>query len=90
MTPWQIAWLVIAVVAVFVTVYDKLAAKRGGPRMPEAWLFLLALAGGAAPMYATMLCIRHKTRHKRFMLGLPAILLVQLAVFLLYRQPPSL
>ena len=76
-------WYLCAVsaVAVFVTVYDKCAAKHRRRRTPEKTLFLLALLGGSAAMYLTMLLIRHKTLHKRFMLGLPAILLAQLAVY---------
>ncbi len=62
---------VIAVVAVVVTAADKLAAKKGAWRIPEATLMLIGLFGGALPMYVTMKTIRHKTKHKKFMIGLP-------------------
>lgn len=51
--------------------------------MPEKTLFALSVVGGALGMYATMCLIRHKTRHKRFMIGLPIIILIQ-SVILLY------
>ncbi len=63
--------IVIAFVAVIVTAFDKLAAKKGAWRIPEATLMLIGLFGGALPMYVTMKTIRHKTKHKKFMIGLP-------------------
>lgn len=62
----------ISVVTIIVTVYDKAAAKAGKWRIPEATLLLLGLFGGALGEYAIMKIIRHKTKHKRFMLLLPA------------------
>lgn len=62
---------VMALVSVILTVADKVSAKRGGWRVPEATLMTLGLFGGALPMYITMKFIRHKTKHKKFMIGLP-------------------
>ena len=72
---------VISVIAAVITIYDKVIAGSGRRRVPEQTLFLLALLGGAAAMYVTMLLIRHKTKHKRFMLGLPLIVAIQLAAW---------
>lgn len=72
----------VSAVAIILTVNDKCCAKRKRSRVPEAVLFLVALLGGCAAMYLTMLLIRHKTLHKRFMLGLPAILLVQVFCYI--------
>ena len=80
-------WLaVISVITAAVTVADKLKAKRGSRRIPEKTLFALALLGGGVAEYFTMRLIRHKTLHKSFMLGLPAIIILQLVftVFVLY------
>ena len=69
---------VISLVAVCVTVYDKIAAKiRPRNRTPEAALILIGALGGACAMLVTMFIIRHKTQHAKFMLGLPAIILLQ-------------
>lgn len=67
----------ISAVAVFVTVGDKLSAKKGGRRVSENTLMMLAALGGSAAMLLIMLLIRHKTRHIKFMLGIPIIILFQ-------------
>ncbi len=69
---------VISLVSVILTVSDKLYAKRPGHRrVPESTLLLYAAFGGSAAMLLTMLLIRHKTKHIKFMLGIPLILLFQ-------------
>ncbi|MBQ7921123.1 MAG: DUF1294 domain-containing protein [Clostridia bacterium] len=69
----------ISLLAVIYTVADKVKAKRGKWRVPEATLFFLAIIGGSAAMYITMLTIRHKTKHLRFMIGIPLIIILQAA-----------
>ena len=80
-------WLYLAavsLVAVIVTVYDKWAARhRPRHRIRERTLLLLAAAGGSAAMLLTMLLIRHKTRHMKFMVGIPLIMLLQAALLFL-------
>lgn len=72
---------VISIISVIVTIYDKWAAKRRPKkRIRESSLLALALAGGSVAMFAAMLIIRHKTRHAKFMVGLPIVIAVQLAV----------
>lgn len=66
------------------TMSDKSRAKKHKRRIPERTLFLTAAFGGAAAMYLTMLTIRHKTKHKRFMIGLPLIIFAQAALLILY------
>lgn len=61
---------------------DKAKAKRGAWRIPEKVLFLSALIGGSIGAIAGMFVFRHKTKHLSFVLGLPAILLLQLALAL--------
>ena len=76
-----IYFLAISVITAVVTVYDKKEAKsRPKHRVPEKVLFLLALLGGSAAELLVMLKIRHKTKHKRFMMGLPLIIVVQVVV----------
>ena len=72
---------VCAVLSVILTVHDKRVSKiPGHRRVRERTLLLLPLLGPALPEFLTMLLIRHKTRHKRFMLGLPAMMLLHLAL----------
>ncbi len=72
--------LPLSLLAAILTVYDKAIAGSGRRRIPEKTLLLLAVLGGAPAMYLTMLLIRHKTRHKKFMIGLPVIMLLQAAL----------
>ena len=67
----------ISVITFFVTAYDKIAAKKGSWRVSEKLLFTLAILGGSVSEYFTMRLIRHKTLHKRFMIGLPLIIIIQ-------------
>ena len=74
----------ISLVTVIITVYDKKAAKKFPKnRIPEKVLFALAIAGGSLAEFITMLKIRHKTRHIKFMVGLPVIFGLQVAVIIL-------
>ena len=78
----------ISLVSIIVCCYDKAAAKhRPKHRTREATLLLLSALGGSAAMLVTMLIIRHKTKHLKFMVGIPVILLLQgaVAAFLLTR-----
>lgn len=64
---------------------DKKKARRGAWRIPEATLMTVAALGGSIGSLAGMYLFRHKTRHPKFYLGIPAILVLQLilAFFLL-------
>ncbi len=62
---------------------DKAKARRRAFRIPEARLFGIALLGGSLGSIAGMYVFRHKTRHWYFVLGMPAILILQVAILLL-------
>ena len=79
-----IYWAIISVVTVIATVYDKGAARKGGQRVSEAMLILLALLGGAVAELFVMKKIHHKTLHKKFMIGLPLIILLHIALVIVY------
>lgn len=59
---------------------DKRRARQGAWRVPERTLFILALLGGSAGSLIGMRIFRHKTRHKRFSIGIPLILAAQLSL----------
>ena len=82
MNPLLIYFLVISAVSVVVTILDKIAAQRRALRVPEIVLLLLAAAGGSVAMFITMLIIRHKTLHPKFMIGIPVIFVLQIAALL--------
>ena len=52
-------------------------------RISENNLILLACLGGSVFMYIFMKVIRHKTKHKKFMIGIPVIIAVQVIVIIL-------
>lgn len=58
---------------------DKLKAKAHWWRIPEATLLVLAAIGGSVGALVAMYTVRHKTQHKKFKYGVPAILLLQIA-----------
>lgn len=71
---------IINVLSFIVSFMDKRAAIRGRRRIPEKTLFIYAAVGGSIGLYLSMLFFRHKTRHLSFMLGIPLIILLQIAV----------
>lgn len=69
--------------------FDKLKAKRHQRRIPENTLLLLALVGGSVGAWWGMKVWHHKTRHKKFTLGIPILFLLQTAlVAYLWRKYP--
>ena len=68
--------IIISVISDIVTITDKICAKYKKHRVKERTLFILAALGGCVTMYLTMLLIRHKTKHKRFMIGLPLMIVL--------------
>ena len=73
----------VSAITAIITAVDKYKAKKGAFRISEATLFILALTGGALSEYVTMRLIHHKTLHKRFMIGLPLIILLQITAAIL-------
>ncbi len=73
---------VIGVVSAILTVVDKRASKKRKRRISEKTLLLLGLAGGALPMFTTMKLIRHKTKHKKFMIALPLEIVLHIIIIL--------
>lgn len=74
-------WLAaVSGLAVILTLHDKRAARRGARRVPERMLLLVCALGGSAAMLAVMRIVRHKTKHAKFMVGIPVMIVVQVAV----------
>ena len=72
---------VISILSVITCIYDKLAAKVAKRhRTREAVLLGLSAIGGSVAMLITMFIIRHKTKHIKFMLGIPLIIILQAAL----------
>ena len=77
-------FLLISVITSCITAADKIKAKKSKHRTSERTLFILAFLGGSVGEYITMKLIRHKTLHKRFMIGLPVIIFLQVSVIIIF------
>ena len=81
---YLISYLIIINVIAFVAFgIDKLKAKKSWWRIPEATLIGMVSAGGSIGALLGMRYWRHKTRHRKFKYGLPAILLIHIALAML-------
>lgn len=77
-----LTYYLLAINAVAFIMYgiDKYKAKKAKWRIPEATLLLLAVLGGSIGAWMGMKVWHHKTMHKKFKYGIPAILLIQIAL----------
>lgn len=81
-----IYFLIVNAIAFLLMLVDKQKAKRKLWRIPESTLLLSAAIGGSIGALAGMYTFRHKTKHLKFTLGVPMILIAQIvAAFLLLR-----
>lgn len=72
--------LIINIIGIAIMGIDKSKAKRHAWRIPEKVLFLVSLLGGSIGTWAGMYLFRHKTKHWYFVIGMPAILIIQIVV----------
>ena len=90
---WIFGYLaVMNILGLFFMGFDKYQAKKGGFRISEATLFTTAILGGSIGSLAGMYLFRHKTKHWYFVVGMPLILVLQLAVTLIviYKLPVAI
>lgn len=78
---YLLAYLLIINAAGFLLMRsDKVRARKNRWRIPEATLMTVAALGGSVGSLLGMYTFRHKTRHLKFTLGIPAILVAQAAL----------
>ncbi len=79
---------VVNVVAFFIIAYDKRQARRGNSteRISEGLLFFMATAFGSVGVYAGMLVFRHKTQKWYFQIGIPLLIIENLALLYVIRE----
>ena len=79
-------FIAINILAIILTITDKLKAIHNKWRIPENTLLLVSALGGSLCMLITMVIIRHKTRKLKFMLGIPIIIVLQcIVVYFLFK-----
>lgn len=71
--------VIVNIVGLAIMGIDKQKAKRHSWRISEKTLFVIALVGGSIGVKGGMQLFRHKTHHKQFVYGVPAIIILQLA-----------
>lgn len=82
-SPIRILWLyliIINIVTFFLMGIDKRKAIKAKWRIPESKLFLFAWLGGSLGGILGIYAFRHKTKHKKFTIGFPLILILQIAL----------
>ncbi len=70
--------LIINALGFVLMLADKYSAKNNLRRTPEVVLLSVAVIGGSLGCWSGMYAVRHKTKHKRFTVGIPLILLLQI------------
>ena len=71
----------INLTAFLIMAYDKHVSKQGGDtgRIPEGVIFFMATAFGSVGVLFSMLILRHKTRKWYFKIGIPLLIMQNLA-----------
>lgn len=77
-----IYYLIINLIGFAIMGIDKRKAIKGAYRIPEATLFCVALLGGSLGTTLGMNLFRHKTKHWYFVVGMPFIFFIQLALMI--------
>ena len=77
-----IYFFIINLFAIFLMKYDKVKAINNQYRVSEKTLFLIALILGGIGIYIGMYLFRHKTKHVKFTVGIPLIIILNIN----YRQ----
>ena len=80
--------IIINIVTFLVYGIDKWKARKTMWRIREASLLMLAVLGGSIGAWLGMKVWHHKTQHKKFRYGIPAIIIIQLVIigYFLYIQ----
>ncbi len=84
-----ICYLIVINIISFLSMgWDKRKAKTHRYRTPESVLFILAILGGSIGSIFGMYGFRHKTQHWYFVVGMPVILILQIAIGVLIYMAP--
>jgi len=73
--------LILNIISLLVVGYDKRMARTGSWRVAESTLLTLGLIGGALGIYLGMHIFHHKTRHLKFIYGIPFCLIANVATY---------
>lgn len=74
--------LIVNAAAFALMLVDKYKARKHLWRIPESTLMMSAALGGSIGALAGMYLVRHKTKHRKFTVGIPLILAVQIILMI--------
>ena len=80
----------VNLISAVVCCYDKRQAIKGKRRISEKTLLNLSALGGGIAMYITMILIHHKTKHPKFMVGIPIIIATETVILLIILKKLSI
>ena len=72
--------LIMNAAGFLVMTIDKVYARKNMWRIPERTLLGVAAMGGSIGVLTAMYTVRHKTKHIKFVIGVPLILALQIAL----------
>jgi len=82
------SFALLNILAFSVMAYDKRISRKGGDteRIPEGLIFCMAIAFGSVGVYLGMLLFRHKTRKWYFQIGIPLVILQNIAALYVLKE----
>ena len=81
----SVYFILINLMGIVIMAYDKRRAIMRKWRVPEAHLFFIALIFGSLGSIIGMYMFHHKTKHLKFTMGMPLILLIQVIILYKFR-----
>lgn len=75
-------FLIINIIGILAMGIDKYKAKRDMWRIPEGTLMMICLLGGGIGTIFGMYKFRHKTKKLKFSVGMPTILISEIAIII--------
>lgn len=75
-------FIVMNIIGLLIMWIDKLKAKKNAWRIAENTLLFICLLGGSVGLWLGMYMFHHKTKHSKFVVGVPMIIIVQVIVYL--------
>ena len=74
--------IIINIIGFLAMGIDKIKAQKGSWRIPENTLFLFTILGGGIGTISGIYIFRHKTKKKKFTIGMPAILVLEILIII--------
>ncbi|TQS76227.1 DUF1294 domain-containing protein [Ornithinibacillus gellani] len=70
------------IIGFFIMMMDKRRARKKKYRIRERTLWIIACCGGVWGVFCGMYVFRHKTKHRSFVIGVPLLGMIEVAIFL--------